>query len=122
MAGGPDAAGQVDDFFRQLSGKFLVMGLLHCKSPPASRNRIEIERVPKDFGHWRLCLDYLVFSLRVHSQHFAAAAIQIAHDITHGVFRNRNFHLHDRFKQNGIGFLNSLFKTHTGRYLEGHFR
>src|SRR5690606_429449 len=50
----------------------------------------------------------------IHTLHQTATTVQVAHDVTHEVFRGHDLDLHHRLQQDGLGLL--------GAFLDGHGR
>src|SRR5690606_33226471 len=88
----------------------------------ALRHRAQLRGVTEHLGQRHFSLDDLRAARRiVHALHEAATTVQVAHDVTHVVFRRFHLDLHDRLEQHGAGLLHAFLEAHGAGDLERHF-
>src|SRR5690606_23903847 len=57
----------------------------------------------------------------IHTFDTSATGVQHTHNVTHVLFRNRNFNFHDWLKKNSLTFVFSCFQSHGTSGLKRHF-
>ena len=98
------------------------MGMLEGEGSAAAGHRTKVGGVFEDLRLRHLTLDHLVMTHRIHSEHLAPAAVQIADDIPHVFVGDFNHDVHDRFKQGRLTFQDALLEAEGAGDFEGHFR
>src|SRR5690606_31809958 len=77
-------------------------------------------RISEHLTQWNLGGDDLAGRRVVGPLQETAAPAQVAHDITHVIFRGHHLDLHDRLQQDRIGLVETVLETHRTGDLEGH--
>lgn len=87
-----------DNLIRLQLRYVIVVVELHGERCATLRHRGQIALVAQHFGHRSLCANELRGALRIHSGNPAAAAVEIAHEITRVFHWRLDLHIHHRFE------------------------
>ena len=124
-------AGSLKDLLRRLgAANLLLNGLrnrlivlrLHGVHATALRTGTQRGGVTKHLGERNQRVDLFGRAVVIHAFDAAAAAVQVADNVAHVLFRNRNVNLHDRLKQHRIGLGDSSLESHRTGDLKRDFR
>ena len=110
-----------DDRFLDLFRAGLVLLELHRERRPALSFGPDHRGVAEHRGERDPRLDDRRGRARRHPRDLAAARIQIPDDVARELIRRDDFHPHDGFQQQGLGFEDTLLERHVTRDLERHF-
>ena len=124
-------AGSLKDLLRRLGAAHLLLnGLrnrlivlrLHGVHAAALRAGTQRGGVTKHLGERNQRVNLFGRAVVIHAFDAATAAVQVADNVAHVLFRNRNVNLHDRLKQHRIGLGDSSLESHRTGDLKRDFR
>src|SRR5215469_11199801 len=94
---------------------------MHRKRRASLRVRAHVGGVAEHLRQRNHCLDHLRSGAMLNALDSSAAAVQIADDRAHELFRYHHFHRHHRLQQYRAGFARRFLERHRSGDLEGHF-
>src|SRR5437773_4848352 len=106
------------DFFCLCLWYFLIMTELHAVDRPALAHRPQRRRVAEHLRQGHARRDDVGVGALGHPADLAAAARQVADDLTHVVGRRHDLDVHDRLEQDRMGLARGLFHGHRAGDLE----
>src|SRR5829696_1307591 len=107
-----------EDFLHEVRRDFLVVAGLDVEVGPAAGNGAEVAGVGEHFDLGHFGLYDLTLATLFDAHWSAAAAGEVAHDVADQLGRREHLHLHVRFQEHGVGFLDGVLEGHGSRDLE----
>src|SRR5215469_1814005 len=108
------------DFLGHRAGRLFIPREMHRKRCAALRVRAHVGGVAEHLSQRNHRLDYLRSGAMLNALDPSAAAVQVADDRAHKLFRYDHFHRHHRLQQHRARLARGLFERHRTGDLESH--